>query len=87
MISQRASFTIYATIEVVIGLSRSGPARQDLRNVSGPEGSSTKELLLGVADQPDLGNPMASSVLFLVVSRQLSVVSFIEKPHPIAARR
>jgi hypothetical protein len=42
-------------------LSRSGPARQDLRTVSGLDGSSTKEFLLGVAVQPGLGNPMAIS--------------------------
>ena len=64
LISLRDAITIRArTIEIVVGLSRPGPARQDLRTVSGPDGSSTKESFLGVADQPGLGKPMTVSFL------------------------
>ena len=37
---------------VVDGTVRLGPARQNLRTVSGPEGSSTKKQFLGVAGNP-----------------------------------
>ena len=37
---------------VVVSTVRLGPARQNLRTVSGLDGSSTKEFLLGVVGNP-----------------------------------
>lgn len=41
-----------------------GPARQGVRTVSGPEGSSTKDFTLGAAGAPGPSNVPATSLCF-----------------------